>query len=123
MSLQEAMFQGLNSDLEKLPTVVKRYLIFGEFLERSIGPSLRGKGRNLILALGDAYDCLLQEVDVLIMPTLPRKAAKIPPPGTPLQGEFRHSHVGLNATRRGRVVERNVLSKVSSETPSMTSGF
>ncbi|PVD26319.1 hypothetical protein C0Q70_13990 [Pomacea canaliculata] len=99
VSLQEAMFRGLNSDLEKLPTVVKRYLIFGEFLERSIGPSLRGKGRNLILALADAYDSLLQEVDVLIMPTLPRKAAKIPPPGTPLQDIYRHTNSWSANTR------------------------
>ena len=48
-------------------------------MQRLYGNKFYAKGQNLVLELGRKYDAALEEVDVLVMPTLTHTASKIPP--------------------------------------------
>ncbi|TDE33728.1 amidase [Antarcticimicrobium sediminis] len=59
---------------------VKLGMLMGEYMLRTYGGRYYGKAQNLSRHLGAAYDAALQEVDVLIMPTLPFLPPRRPRP-------------------------------------------
>ncbi len=79
-TLLEAYGQGLRSRINDLSETVKMVILLGEYLHRNYGGRHYAKGQNLSHTLRAAYDRALEEVDVLVMPTLPLLPTLIPPP-------------------------------------------
>ncbi|KAK7493567.1 hypothetical protein BaRGS_00015079 [Batillaria attramentaria] len=91
LSLQEALFQGYTTHPHDLSPVVKSLAMFGEFVARLYGDTFSAKGHNLLMALTEAYDAALEEVDVLILPTVPFTAPELPPAAVSTQDLLRHA--------------------------------
>ena len=79
-TLLDAYGQGLRSRINDLSETVKMVVLLGEYLHRNYGGRHYAKGQNLSHTLRAAYDRALEEVDVLVMPTLPLLPTLIPPP-------------------------------------------
>lgn len=62
----------------------KNTLVNGEYGWKHMDPTLYGKATNLVRKLRDAYDGAMEEVDVLLMPTLPCLPPKHLEPGAEL---------------------------------------
>ena len=58
---------------------VKMVMLLGEYMNRSYHGRLR-RAQNLRRTLRAAYDAVLAEHDLLVMPTIPFRATEIPPP-------------------------------------------
>ena len=78
-SMQEAMFRGRTTHPHDLHPIVKFFSLYMTQIERLYGNKFYAKGQNLVMELGRKYDAALEEFDVLVMPTLPYTATKIPP--------------------------------------------
>ncbi len=63
---------------DELPENVKIVLMAAEFLRREHGYHYVAKGTNLVRKLRAAYDEALKEVDLLLLPTTPMKASRLP---------------------------------------------
>jgi len=79
-SLQDAYARGWRSRPDDMAETVKMVLFFGEYARRYYHGRYYAKAQNLRRALRDAYDRVLKDYDVLVMPTLPFRATKIPAP-------------------------------------------
>jgi amidase len=82
-TLLESYGQGLRSRANDLSETVKLVMLLGEYLHRHYGGRHYAKGQNLAHTLRAAYDRALEDVDVLVMPTLPLLPTLIPPPEAP----------------------------------------
>ncbi|HLF40614.1 MAG TPA: amidase family protein, partial [Acidimicrobiia bacterium] len=79
-SLLDAYGRGRRLRVNDLSETVKLVMLLGEYLRRNYGGRHYAKGQNLGRSLRAAYDKALDEVDVLVMPTLPMLPTLIPPP-------------------------------------------
>ncbi|CAH1781243.1 unnamed protein product [Owenia fusiformis] len=61
-----------------LPPTVQSSCLWGEYTKRNYQSKHYGKGHNLNIALTAAYDKALEAHDVIVMPTTPCKAPKLP---------------------------------------------
>ncbi|KAI1204606.1 amidase signature enzyme [Annulohypoxylon truncatum] len=52
------------------------------WIQEKYGAKVQGQAMNLLKAVNDAYEKALKEFDVLVMPTLPYPAPKLPEPGS-----------------------------------------
>ena len=68
--------------------MVKYTSLYGEYVYRNYGNKFYAKSQNLIILLKRAYDVALEKYDVLVTPTLPSKAPKLPEKSMPLSGSF-----------------------------------
>ncbi len=78
-----AVQKGWRERPDDLPETVKSVLILAEFLRREHGHRLYARGVNLFRQLRAAYDSVLAEVDLLLMPTTAMKAQELPPADAP----------------------------------------
>ncbi len=62
-----------------LSETTKLVMLMGQYMEDNYHGRYYAKGQNLSRKLRNAYDAALRNYDVLLMPTLPMKATKIPP--------------------------------------------
>ncbi|KAK6177299.1 hypothetical protein SNE40_015426 [Patella caerulea] len=76
-SLQEAFFRGRTARPYDYSKGVKMVCLTGEYMNRNYGNKFYAKGQNLATVLTQAYDKVLQEYDVLVLPTSPYKATKL----------------------------------------------
>jgi amidase len=58
--------------------MVKMQTLVGQWLHERYSGFYYAKSQNLARKLSEAYDAALTEFDVLVMPTLPAKAVKLP---------------------------------------------
>jgi amidase len=65
---------------DDFPVTVKTVLLFGLAMRRRYGHYYSAKAHNLVRSLRAAYDEALTRCDILVMPTTPMKAHRIPPP-------------------------------------------
>jgi amidase len=79
-SLLDSYAQGLRTRANDLSETVKLVMLLGEYLHRQYFGRHYAKGQNLAHTLRAAYDAALDEVDVLVMPTLPLRPTLIPAP-------------------------------------------
>lgn len=79
-SLMDAYARGRTFRANDLADTVKMYLLLGQYMQDQYQGHYYGKARNLARLLTKAYDDVLQTVDVLVMPTLPLKATRLPAP-------------------------------------------
>lgn len=82
-SLLDVYGRGLQTRAQDLSETVKMVMLLGEYLHRNYGGRHYAKGQNLAYTLRSAYDRALQDVDVLVMPTLPLLPTLIPRPDAP----------------------------------------
>lgn len=66
-----------------MPVTVKTVLLFAHVMRERYGVYYSAKAQNLVRELRAAYDAALAEVDILLMPTTPMKALKIPAADAP----------------------------------------
>ena len=71
--------------------MVKYTSLYGEYVYRNYGNKFYAKSQNLIILLKRAYDKALDKYDVLVMPTLPSTAPKLPEKSMPLSGIYSYS--------------------------------
>lgn len=79
-SLLDVFARGLETRANDLSETNKMTLLLGEYLKQRYHGRYYAKGQNLGSTLRAQYDEALQEVDVLVLPTLPMKATPIPAP-------------------------------------------
>jgi amidase len=72
---------GWRRRADELPENVKLILLFGNYIRKYYGDRYSAKARNLTRRLTEAYDAVLAEHDLLVMPTTPMKATRLPGPG------------------------------------------
>lgn len=65
----------------ELSETVKFLTVLGVYIKKYHGSKYYGKSINITRQLTAAYDAVLAEYDLLLMPTLPLKATRIPGPG------------------------------------------
>jgi amidase len=67
----------------ELSETTKLFTLFGSYIREYYGSRYYGKAINIARQLRAAYDAVLAEHDLLLMPTTPMKAQPLPPPGAP----------------------------------------
>jgi amidase len=78
-SLLDAYARGWRSRPNDMAETVKMVLFMGEYLHRYYHGRYYAKSQNLRRSLRDAYNRVLEDYDVLAMPTIPFRATAIPP--------------------------------------------
>lgn len=79
-SLQDAYARSWRARPDDFSETTKLVLILGEFLDRNYQNHYYAKGQNLSRALRAAYEAVLKDYDLLVMPTLPMQATRLPAP-------------------------------------------
>ena len=78
-TLHEAFSRGLKTHLNDLPITIKKDILLGRFLLTEYTGTFYSKSQNLGRELCRAYDKVLEDYDLLLMPTIPKKAQSFPP--------------------------------------------
>ena len=81
-SLLDAAARGRLTRANDLSETVKLVILLGRYMQEHYHGRYYAKAQNIARSLTAAYDAALQECDVLVMPTLPMKATRIPAPDT-----------------------------------------
>jgi amidase len=66
--------------VDALPPNVKLFTMVGRYVDETVGRTYFGKAVNRVRTLRAAYDGVLQDYDILLMPTTPQKAQPLPDP-------------------------------------------
>ena len=86
--LLEAFAEARHARPLELPETVKLVLFTGEYMHRVHHNRYYAKAQNLRPVLRAAYDRVLAEHDLLLMPTTPMKAQPLPPAGCAREESF-----------------------------------
>jgi len=78
-SLIDAYAPARAARADALPETVKPVILLGHYMQRRYHGRYYAKAQNLARSLKAAYDAALREFDLLVMPTLPQKAMRLPP--------------------------------------------
>src|SRR5216683_2927521 len=81
--LLEAYARGRITRADDLSDTVKLVVLLGQYMQDRYHGRYYAKAQNLASILTKAYNDALQTVDLLVMPTLPMKATRIPPADSP----------------------------------------
>jgi amidase len=81
VSMVDALARGRLSRADDLPDNVKATLLVGQYMQEAYHGRYYAKARNLVPSLRRAYDQALDSRDLLVMPTTPMKAIRLPRPG------------------------------------------
>jgi amidase len=82
-SLLDAYARGRITRADDLSDTVKLVVLLGQYMQDRYHGRYYAKAQNLARVLTKTYDDALQAVDLLVMPTLPMKATKIPSADAP----------------------------------------
>ena len=93
--LQRVFGEGLKTRANDLSVDFKAAAIKGKYLQDNYHDVFYAKARNLAWKLRGAFDEALAKVDVLIMPTTPKKARPLPPVNISLKGNAQKPIVDL----------------------------
>lgn len=85
--LQQAFSRGLRTHVNDLPVTCKKTFLLGRYLLSEYNGYFYSKSQNLARELCKAYDRALQDYDVLLMPTVQRKAQSLPPANLSMKGK------------------------------------
>jgi len=83
-TLQKAFARGVKAHLNDLPNTWKLTFMLGRYLQSEYNGVFYSKSQNLVRELCKAYDKILEDFDVLLMPTAPKKARTFPSPDSSL---------------------------------------
>ena len=90
-SAQQMLAQGLKNRAKDLSVDLKVAAVKGKYLQDNYQDLFYTKARNLVWKLRRAFDEALTKVDVLIMPTTPMKARRIPHINVTLKGNVKQT--------------------------------
>lgn len=76
---------GWKERADELSETLKITMVLGEYFIKHYRGHYYAKAQNLSRQLTQAYDAVLAEVDLLLMPTLPITSTPIPKPGAPIE--------------------------------------
>ena len=62
-----------------MPVTVKNFLIFAKIMRERYGNYYSAKAQNLVRNIREVYDAALSQHDLIVMPTTPMKAHRLPP--------------------------------------------
>jgi amidase len=79
VSFANALGKSLRAQAQDLPAQVKFVVLMGTYLNRTYHSRLYAKAQNQRRALRAAYDRVLEQVEVLVMPTTPMRAHRYDP--------------------------------------------
>jgi amidase len=79
-SLLDAYARGRLTRADDLSDTVKLVTLAGQYLQDAYHGRYYAKAQNLARTLTAAYDEALRDVDLLLMPTIPMKATRLPAP-------------------------------------------
>ena len=85
-TLQEAVFRGLKCHSNELSRTTKFIRLIANYLHEDYNSVLYGKAQNQGRVLCKAYDEAFEKYDVLILPTVPKKAPVFPQQNPFLKG-------------------------------------
>ena len=85
-TLQEAVFRGLKCHSNELSRTTKFIRLIANYLHEDYNSVFYGKAQNLGRVLCKAYDEAFEKYDVLILPTIPKKAPAFPQQNPSLKG-------------------------------------
>lgn len=77
-SLLDTYSRGWQTRANDLSETTKLVMLAGQYMQEQYHGRYYAKAQNLARSLTHAYDQALQEYDLLVMPTLPLKATKLP---------------------------------------------
>ena len=77
-SLLDAYARGRRARVNDFPETVKNVMLLGRYMQERYHGRYYAKAQNLARRLRAAYDAALHNHDLLLMPTLPMKATRIP---------------------------------------------
>ena len=77
-SLVETFGSRWKSRPDQIPYTTKAMLFMGTYMRNKYHGKYHAKSQNLRLALIDAYNKTLEDVDMIVMPTIPHTADKLP---------------------------------------------
>lgn len=83
VALAEATARGRELQASQLFASVKYAMVIGGYLWEMYGGAYYAKAQNLAVALRRAYDAVLREYDLLVMPTTAVQAPKLPETSVP----------------------------------------
>lgn len=72
-------YEARRKRADLMPVTVKSFLLFGKIMRERYGNYYSAKAQNLVRNIRESYDTALSQCDLLVMPTTPMKAHKIPP--------------------------------------------
>jgi len=72
--------RGWRTRANELSETTKLFTLFGTYIREYYGSRYYGKAMNVCRRLTAAYDAVLSEHDLMLMPTTPIKASKLPAP-------------------------------------------
>lgn len=72
--------RGWRGQADSLSETTKLFLLMGTYINNSFGPRFYGKALNISRRLTAAYDKAFEKYDLLLLPTTPMKATKLPAP-------------------------------------------
>jgi amidase len=90
----DAFARGLRTQPDDLSESTKWFAMLGYYLRERYHGHYYAKAQNARRSLKAAYDAVLSENDLLVMPTVAVKAPLLPAPGCSLQ-EYMHAALGL----------------------------
>ncbi|GAB4229430.1 MAG: amidase [Elainellaceae cyanobacterium] len=82
-SLLDVYARGRQTRADDLSETTKLVMLTGQYMQDKYHGRYYAKAQNIARSLRSAYNKALREYDVLVMPTLPMKATKIPPAAAP----------------------------------------
>jgi amidase len=71
--------RGWRHQADSLSETTKLFLLLGTYINNRFGPRYYGKALNISRRLTAAYDKVLADYDLLLLPTTPMKATPLPP--------------------------------------------
>ncbi len=108
--LSEAFARGWRSRPNDLPVSLKSMFLAGEYMHRYYHGRYYAKGQNLRPMLRQAYDDVLGEYDVLVMPTVPYRATPIPAPDCSIEESVFNSMCAIHNTPQFNVTGHPAIS-------------
>jgi amidase len=81
VAMLDALAAGLAERAGRLSETSKMFLMLGQYMREQYHGHYYAKARNLARSQTAAYDSVLKNVDLLVMPTTPMKATVLPSPG------------------------------------------
>ncbi len=73
-------YQAQRNRANLMPITVKNFLMFAKIMRNRYGNYYSAKAQNIVQEIRQTYNQAFQKYDLLVMPTTPMKAHKIPPP-------------------------------------------
>ena len=86
--LIETFGRNLSERSEELSVTAKIRMLTGRYIDEAYHGRYYARAQNLARALAKAYDDALDRFDILVMPTTPIKATKIPAPDAPVEEQI-----------------------------------